>query len=139
MVLRTALRVVVIAVATFVIGTIGALVGISKLDVTLGVVLRSVLVIALVLALTWAFRRSDMTADDHASRTHQQVLIAAGLAYVVDISSWGGHALFGQLLVPAGAFSALIDFLVWMAVAIGGVLLADHARVQSTAAPIPYR
>jgi hypothetical protein len=80
----------------------------------------------------------DRRAADHASRPYQQVLIAAGLAYIVNISSWGGRTLLGQLWVPAGLPSAVVDFALWMAVAVVGVRLGDRARVQAKAAPIPY-
>jgi hypothetical protein len=138
MVLRSAARVVVIAVGSFIVGLIGVMVGISWVNVTLAIGLRTVLVLAVVLVMTRAFRISDRRADDHGVRPRQQVLIAAGLAYVVNISTWGGHTLFGQLLVPVGVFSAALDVVVWMAVAVAGVHLADRARVESTAAPIPY-
>ena len=138
MVLRTAIRVVAIAVGSIFVGLVGAIVGILSVNVTLAVVLRSVLVIALVLAMTRAFRIRDRRAADLAGRPFQQVLIAAGLAYVVNISSWGGHTLFGQLMVPAGVSSALIDLVVWMAIAIVGVRLGDRVRVQAQAAPTPY-
>jgi hypothetical protein len=138
MVLRSAVRVVVIAVGTMFVGLVGAMTGISRLNVAMAVMMRTVLVMALVLALTRAFRVSDRRAVDHEGRLYPQVLMAGGLAYVVNISSWGGHTLFGQLLVPAGVFSALIDFVFWMVVAIAGVFLGERARVQANAAPIPY-
>lgn len=143
MVLRTVWRVVVIAVGTIFVGLVGAMAIIYNVHtltkaINLAALIRTVLVLALVLAMTRAFRIRDSMAADHAGRPYQQVLVAAGLAYAVNISSWGGHTLFGQLLVPAGVFSALLDFVVWMAVAIVGVRLGDRARVQATAAPIPY-
>ena len=56
----------------------------------------------------------------------------------MNISSWDGHMLFGQLLVPAGVFSAVFDFVVWMGVAVVGVRLAGRAKVEATPAAIPY-
>jgi hypothetical protein len=137
-VLRTAVRVALMAVATIFVGIVGAMVGIWSLSDTLAVLLRSFLVISLLLAMTRAFRVRDRSASDHAARPSQQVLAAAGLASVVNLVGWGGHSLFGQLLVPAGVFSALLDFVVWMAVAVVGVRLGDHARVQATVAAAPY-
>jgi len=138
MLLRSAVRVAAMAVGTTFVGVIGVLLGISGANVTTAVVMRTVLVVALVLAMTRAFRIRDRSAADHAARPLSQVLIAAGLAYLVNPFSWGGHTLFGQLLVSAGVFSAVIDFVVWMAVAISGVLLGQRARVKATATPTPY-
>jgi hypothetical protein len=138
MVRRTAVRVTVIAVGTSFVGIVGAMVGIWSLSATVAVLMRSFLVIALLLAMTRAFRVRDRRAADHAGRPSRQVLAAAGLAAVVNLAGWGGHSLFGQLLVSAGVLSAALDLVVWMAVAVVGVRLGDLARVQSTAAPIPY-
>jgi hypothetical protein len=138
MVQRTALRVVLIAVGTFLVGIAGALVGIWRLDLTIGVVLRTVLAIALLLAMTSAFRVSDRRAADSERRPGQQVLVAAGLAYALNLSSWGGRTLIGQMFFPAGVASALVDFLVWMVVAVVGVRLGDRARIRPTSVPMPY-
>jgi uncharacterized membrane protein len=135
------------AVGTVFVGVAGAVAGLGSFNSTPGdshglviaiVVLRSVLVIALVTVMTWAFRVRDRRTVDHARRPSRQVLIVAGFAYVVNISSWGGHTLFGQLIVPAGVFSVLFDFVVWMAVAVAGVRLGDRARVTAKAAAVPY-
>lgn len=145
MVRRTAVRVLVIALGTLFVGFVGVLVGFAgswigiwSLSVTTVLVTRSILVIALLLALTRAFRIRDKGAADLAGRPSQLVLIAAGLAFVVNLAAWGGHALLGELLVPAGVMSALIDFVMWMAVAILGVLLGDRAQVHVKAGPVPY-
>jgi hypothetical protein len=102
------------------------------------VVLRSVLALALVLALSQTFRIRDRRAPSQPGRSPQQVLVVAGLAYAVDLSSWTGRTLFGQMLVPVGVGSALIDFVVWMMVAAVGVRLAERASVHASTAPIPY-
>jgi uncharacterized membrane-anchored protein len=147
MVLRTALRVVVIAVSTLFVGLAGILMGLEGFTggaadvdglVALAVLMRTVLVMALLMLLTWLFRLRDRKSADHAGRPSQQVLIAAGLAYFVNVSSWSGNMLFGQLLVPAGVFSAVFDLVVWLGVAVVGVRLAERAKVQVTAAAIPY-
>jgi uncharacterized membrane-anchored protein len=147
MVLRTALRVVAMAVGTLFVGLAGILMGLggfkgSPTDVdglvaTL-VLMRSVLALALLLVLTWVFRVRDRKSADHAGRPSQQVLVAAGLAYFVNFASWDGHMLFGQLLVPAGVFSTVFDFVVWMGVAVVGVHLAERAKVQAKAVAVPY-
>jgi hypothetical protein len=147
MALRTALRVVAIAVGTLCVGIAGVLMGLGGFAGSPGdvdgmvatmVLMRTVLALALLLVLTWAFRVRDRKAADHAGRPYQQVLVAAGLAYVVNVSSWNGHMLFGQLLVPVGVLSAAFDFVVWMGVAMVGVRLAERAKVQARAAAIPY-
>jgi hypothetical protein len=102
------------------------------------VLMRTVLALALLIGLTWVFRVRDRKSADPAGRPYQQVLVAAGLAYVVNFSSWDGHMLFGQLLVPVGVFSAVFDLVVWMGVAVVGVRLAERAKVPATAAAIPY-
>jgi hypothetical protein len=147
MVLRTALRVVVIAVGTLFVGVAGVLMGIGGFAGRSGdvdgmvatvVLMRTVLVLAVLLLMTWIFRLRDRKSADHASRPYPQVLVAAGLAYVLNFSSWDGHMLLGQLLVPAGLFSAVFDLVVWMGVAVVGVRLAERANVQARAAAIPY-
>lgn len=147
MVLRTVLRVVLIAVGTLFVGLAGILITFgtsasSSGDVNSMVVsaclTRSVLVAALLMAMTWTYRIRDRKAVDKASRPYKQVLLAAGIAYFVNFSSWYGHMLFGQLLVPAGLPSLLFDFVVWMAVAVVGVRLGDRAKVQAKVAAIPY-
>jgi uncharacterized membrane-anchored protein len=147
MVLRTAVRVVVIAVSTLFVGIAGILMGLEGFTggaadvdglVALVVLMRTVLVLALLMLLTWVFRLRDRKSADHASRPSRQVLIAAGLAYFVNVSSWDGHLLFGQLLVPVGVSSAVFDLVVWMGVAVVGVRLAARAKVQATSAAIPY-
>jgi hypothetical protein len=145
MVRRTAVRVLVIALGTLFVGFIGILVGFIgswigawSISITVVVVVRSALVMALLLALTRAFRIRDRGAADPAGRPSQLVLIAAGLAFAVNLAAWGGHVLLGELLVPAGVLSALIDFVMWMAVAILGVLLGDRARGHVKAGPVPY-
>jgi hypothetical protein len=100
--------------------------------------MRTVLVLAVLLLMTWNFRVRDRRSADHAGRSYLQVLVAAGLAYVLNFSSWDGHMLLGQLLVPAGLFSAVFDLAVWMGVAVVGVRLAERAKVQARAAAIPY-
>lgn len=80
----------------------------------------------------------DRGAADPAGRLSSFVLIAAGLAFAVNLPSWGGHVLVADLLVPSGVVSALIDFVMWMVVAILGVLLADRARVHDKVGPVPY-
>jgi len=126
------------AVGTTFVGVLGVLMGTSSGHITTAVAMRSVLAVMLVLAMTRAFRISDRSAADHALRPYPQVLIAAGLAYLADPFSWGGHTLFGQLLLSAGGIAALIDFVAWMAVALGGVLLGERVRVRPVSAPIPY-
>jgi uncharacterized membrane protein len=147
MVLRTALRVVVIAVGTLFVGIAGVLMGFEGFSggaadvdglIAFAVLMRTVLVMALLMLLTWLFRLRDRKSTDHAGRTSRQVLIAAGLAYFVNFSSWDGHMLFGQLLVPAGVLSAVFDFVVWMGIAVVGVRLAERAKVQATPMAIPY-
>jgi len=138
MLLRTITRVVMITIGTVLIGMVGAMIGIWSLSVTLAVVLRSFLAIALLLVMTRTFRISDRRAADQADRPYQQVLITAALAYVLNLVSWGGHPLFGQLLISVTVLSALLDAVVWMAVAIVGVRLGDRARVHATVAPVPY-
>lgn len=147
MLLRTALRVVAIAVGTLCVGIAGVLMGLEGLAGSTGdvdgmvvtmVLLRTVLALALLLVLTWAFRVRDRKSADTAGRPYQQVLVAAGLAYVVNFSSWDGHMLFGQLLVPAGVFSAAFDLVVWMGVALIGVRLAERVKVPARDAAIPY-
>lgn len=138
MILRTVVRVVAMTVGTAFVGLLGVVMGISSLSVTMAVVLRTFLVVALLLAMTRAFRIRDRSATDHPARLSSQVSIAAGLAYALNPFSWGGHTLFGQLLVSAGLFSTLIDAVAWMAVAFSGVLLADRARVPASIAPVPY-
>jgi hypothetical protein len=147
MVLRTVFRMVAIGIGTLFLGLAGVVMGIGGFTGGAGdvdgllvtvVVTRSVLVLALVVVMTWLFRVQDRKAANHATRPYQQVLLAAGLAYVVNISSWAGQTLFGQLLVPAGVSSAVFDFVVWMAVAVVGVRLGERARVQAKAAAIPY-
>jgi len=147
MVLRTALRAVVIAVGTLFVGVAGVLMGIGGFAgrpgdvdgmVATVVLIRTVLALAVLLLLTWVFRVRDRKSADHAGRPFQQVLVAAGLAYVLNFSSWDGHMLFGQLLVPVGLFSAVFDFVVWMGVALVGVRLAERASVQAKTAAIPY-
>lgn len=91
-------------------------------------------------ALTRVFRIRDKGAADPAGRPSQFVLIAAGLAFAVNVASWGGHVPLGELLVTAGVVSALIDFVMWMAVATLGVLLGDRARPsQSWAGTVGVR
>jgi len=138
MVLLTAIRVAAIAVGTTFVGLLGVVMGVTSLNVTMAVVLRTALVIALLLALTRAFRIRDRTTTVAVVRPPQLVLVAAGLGYLVNPFSWGGHTLFGQLLVSAGVFSALIDWVVWMAVAAAGVLLGERSRVKAAAATVPY-
>ncbi|HYO20455.1 MAG TPA: hypothetical protein VES02_17520 [Dermatophilaceae bacterium] len=138
MLLRTGIRAVVIAIGTVFVGMLGAMIGIWSLDVTMTVVLRSFLAIALLLVMTRTYRISDRRADDQADRPYQQVLFAAGLAFVLSFAGWGGHPLFGQLLTSVSGLSALLDTVVWMAVAILGVRLGDRARVDATVAPVPY-
>ena len=139
------MRVLVVALGTVFVGFIGVPVGFAgswigawSLSIAVVLVTRSVLVIALLLALTRAFRVRDKGAADPAGRPSQLVLIAAGLAFAVNLASWGGHVLLGELLVPAGVLSALIDFVMWMAVAILGVFLGDRARVHVKVGPVPY-
>jgi hypothetical protein len=137
-VLRTALRAVMIALATIFIGGLGVMMGIWSLSVTLTVVFRSLLVIALLPALTRSLRIRDRKAADEVGRPSQQVLIAAGIAFVLNVAAWGGHALFGQLLTPVGVLAILLDLVVWMAVATVGVRLGDRASAHASTAPIPY-
>ncbi|MDQ1536523.1 MAG: hypothetical protein QOE58_916 [Actinomycetota bacterium] len=137
MLLRTAKRVVLIALGTVLVGMVGALMGFLTLNVTLIVVFRSVLVIALLPVMTRALRIRDNSATDHVGRPDHQVLIAAGLAFFLNLAAWGGHALFGQLLIPVAVLAASLDFVVWMAVAIFGVRLGDRSRVRASLAPAP--
>lgn len=138
MLLRIFTRVVVITVGTVFIGMVGGMIGIWSLSATLAVVLRSFLSIALLLMMTRTFRISDRRAADQADRPYQQVLIAAGVAFVLNLASWGGQSLFGHLLIPVTVLSALLDAAVWMGVAIIGVRLGDRARVQAAVAPVSY-
>jgi hypothetical protein len=143
MVLRIALRVLAIAFGTLFVGLLGAEAGILNSDtveaaISVGIVTRSALAIVVLLALTRGYRIRDRRAADHAGRPHQQVLIAAGIAYAVNLLSWGGTTLFSQYWMTAGLGTILLDFIVWMAVAIAGVRLGERARVQAAAAPVPY-
>lgn len=138
MVLRTAVRAVVIALATIVIGGLGVMMGIWSLSVTLTVVLRSLLVTALLPVVTRNLRIRDRMAADEVGRPSQQVLIAAGIAFVLNFAGWGGHVLFGELLIPVGVLAVLLDLVVWMAVATLGVRLGDRASVHAGTAPVPY-
>lgn len=138
MVLRTALRVMVTAVGTFLVGIAGALVGIWRIDLTMGFVLRTVLALALLFAMAWTFRMRDRGATDRGSRSSAQVLVAAALAYTLNPSSWGGHVLVGQMIFPAGVLSSLVDFALWMAVALLGVRLGDRSPVKMATLPTPY-
>ena len=137
MVLRTVIRVVLIFVGTLFVGILGTGVGIVWPNITLATVLRSVFVIALVLAMTLNFRIRDKKAVDHAGRPDRQVLTAAGLACAANILAWGGQSLFGHLMAPAGVFCATIDFGVWMAVSVVRVRLGDRVRGQATVATTP--
>jgi hypothetical protein len=142
---RTAMRVLVIALGTLfagfmgvLVGFIGSWIGAWSISIAVVVVVRSAFVMVLLIALTRAFRIRDRGAADPAARPSKFLLIAAVLAFAVNLASWGGHVLFGELLVPAGVVSALIDFVMWMAVAILGVLLGDRARVHVKVGPVPY-
>jgi hypothetical protein len=147
MFLRCAVRVVVIGAGTLFMYFAGILVALAGNNIAPGdvdarvlsmVVMRSFLVLTLLFVLAWFFRVRDRKAGGPSERPEKQLLIAAGIAYLVNFASWGGHSLFGQLLVPAGVFSMLFDFVVWMLVVFGGVRLAERARVQAATAPIPY-
>ena len=87
------------------------------------------------LTISRAFRVIDRRAVTPAGRPHKQVLLVAGLAYFADPFSWGGHTLFGQLLVPSGLASAAIDLVVWMSVAFAGVFLGERLPVQPSTVP----
>lgn len=146
-VLRTVLRTALIAVGTLFVGLAGVLMTFGTAESSSGdvdsmvvsaCVTRSVLVVALLMAMTWTYRIRDRKAADRASRSSRQLLLATGIAYFVNFSSWDGHMLFGQLLVPAGLPSLLFDFVVWMAVAVAGVRLGDRAKVQPKVAAMPY-
>jgi hypothetical protein len=147
MVLRNALRVVVIGVGTLFMYLAGVLAGLVGTDIAPGdidakvlamVVMRSFSSLAVLFALAWFFRVRDRKAANQRERPEKHLLIAAGLAYVVNFASWGGHSLFGQLLVPVGAFSAVFDFVVWMLVAFAGVRLGARVQAQAAVAPVPY-
>ena len=144
MMLRTAVQVALIGIATTIVGIAGTVIGFYSTDdlsgiFTHAVVMRSVVVIVILLVMTRAFRISDRGAADHTGRPYQLVLVAAALSYALNLAVWSGQVLFGQLLVPEQHFfSAVLDTATWMAVALAGVLLGDRARVQATTAPAPY-
>lgn len=147
MVLRNAVRVVIIGVGTLFMYLVGVLAGLLGTSIAPGdvdarvlsiVVMRSFLALALLFALVLFYRVRDRKAADHADRPEKQLLIAAGLAYVVNFASWGGHSLFGQLLVPVGVFSTLFDLVVWMLVAFAGARVGARVRAQAATAPMPY-
>ena len=81
-VLRTVIRVVLIFVGTLFVGILGTGVGIVWPNITLATVLRSVFVIALVLAMTLNFRLRDKKAVYHPGRPDRPVLPAAGASCV---------------------------------------------------------
>ena len=117
-VVRTAL---VCGIGGTVVGLCAAAVAIPNGQVTVGVVLRSVLVGALLTAVLPS--RSGLRPPVDEARLQPSVLVGAALGYLLDPLAWVGRAFVSQLLGDPGVLTALADLALWLALAWAGCTL----------------
>jgi hypothetical protein len=118
-VVRTAL---VCGIGGTVVGLCAAAVAIPNGQVTVGVVLRSVLV-AVLLTAALPSSLSGLRPPVDEARLQPSVLVGAALGYLVDPLSWVGRAFVSQLLGDPGVLTALADLALWVALAWAGCTL----------------
>ena len=121
-VVRTAL---VCGLGGTVVGLCAAAVAIPNGQVTVGVVLRSVLVVVL-LAAVLPSSISGMAPPVDQARLQPSVLVGAALGYVLDPMSWVGRSFVTQLFVDPGVVTGVADLALWLALAWAGCTLRVH-------------
>lgn len=103
---------VVLVLGAFLAWFGGLLVGLGSSSVPAAVVLRTLLSLLTLALLARALVRRAHDSPE-LSRT---VVAAALLSYALFPPTWGGRALFGQLLVAPGVSTVAVDLVPWVAV-----------------------
>ena len=117
---------VALVVAATIFGIVGSIIGIMALSVTVGAVVRTVLVLgSVILVLTTGYRWSR-----GGPRTLW--LVAGLVAYVLLPAAWSGKALIATAFGWEGALAWAVDALVWMVV----VVVVVRSRPEITDARI---
>lgn len=129
-VVRTAL---VCGIGGTVVGLCAAAVAIPNGQVTVGTVLRSVLV-AVLLTAVLPSSLSGLTPPVDEGRLQASVLLGALVGYLIDPLSWVGRAFVSQLLGEPGLLTALTDLALWVALAWAGCTLRVRAERRH---PVP--
>lgn len=128
-VVRTAL---VCGLGGTVVGLCAAAVAIPNGQVTVGVVLRSVLVVVLLtLVLPSSLRGLRPPVD--VGRLQPSVLVGAGVGYLLDPLSWVGRGFVTQLFLEPGAVTVLADLALWLVLAWGACTLRVRDGERRTA------
>lgn len=97
----------------------GVLLGLAMYSVEAVVVLRTIATLLVVLVVT----RMVVRRAYEGPRLLRTVAVTAVLSYVLWLPSWGGHGLFGQLVVDHRGVAYAIDLIVW----VGAVLVAARS------------
>ena len=116
-----------------VVGLCAAAVAIPNGQVSVGVVLRSVLVVLLLTAVLPSLISAMAPAVDQA-RLQPSVLVGAALGYVLDPLSWVGRSFVTQLFVDPGVVTGAADLALWLALAWAGCTLRVHTGRRRPAA-----
>lgn len=120
--------VLVTAVGGLVLSLCAAAVALPNGQVTVSVVLRTLLVTALLaLALPGVLNALRPAIDPLVLQP--TVLLGATLGYLLNPFAWSGRAYLGQLLFDPGAVTFVADLALWVAVAWAACMLRVHESV----------